>query len=238
MKPPRIEGRIDGRQLRWKLHNEQRRQQVIDAAVAVLEEVWPTAEIHVQQIADKAGINRSVLYRYFEDRTDLDVAVQQEICQQASEALVPAITLDGTPREIVHRIVSAYVTWAAEHPALVRFADQEIPGASQRPMEVTIELIAAQVEQIIQVVAEALGSQLSATDRAALEPWVFGLIGGGMAAVRRWTSRPDLDPAPEVFARLVGDTVWHQVDGLARDRGITLPETSIDQFIESLSTAD
>jgi AcrR family transcriptional regulator len=234
MKPPRI----DGRQLRWQRHNEQRRQQVIDAAILVLEDVWPKAEIHVQQIADKAGINRSVLYRYFEDRTDLDVAVQQEICLRVSESLVPAITLDGTPREIVHRIVSAYVTWAAEHAALVRFAEQDIPGADHRPMEVTIELIAAQVEQIIEAVAAALGAELSPADRAALEPWVFGLIGGGMTAVRRWTGRPELEPAPDVFARLVAGTVWFQIDGLATERGITIPDVPIDEFIDALTTAD
>lgn len=231
-------GRPDGRQLRWQRHNQQRRQQVIDAAIAVLEEVWPDSEIHVQQIADKAGINRSVLYRYFEDRTDLDIAVQQEICQRASEALVPAIGLDGTAREIVHRIVAAYVGWAADHAALVRFAEQDIPGASLRPITLSIELIAAQIEQIIEAVVEVLGGGLSATDRAALEPWVFGLIGGVMAAVRRWTDRPALEPEPDVVATLLAGTVWFQVEGLAVERGIAIPTVPIDEFIDSLTAAD
>lgn len=227
---------VDGRQLRWQRHNEERRQRVIDAAIAVLEERWPAAEIRAQHIAEKAGINRSVLYRYFRDRTDLDMAVQQEICRRASDVLVPAVALHGTIREIVQRVVGAYVGWAAEHPGLVRFAEQEIAGASHRPIEGTIELFAAQVEQLIVGVVEVIGGELSESDRAALEPWAFALIGGGMSAVRRWSTRPTIAPAPEEFARLLSDTVWFQIAGLAGERGIPLPEIPVDEFIESVTT--
>lgn len=228
--------RPDGRQLRWQQHNESRRQQVIDAAIVVLEAKWPASEIAVQQIAEQAGINRSVLYRYFDDRADLDLAVQREICRQLSAAVVPAITLHGTIREIVQRIVGAYVGWAAAHPALTRFVEQEIPGASERPVEATIELFAAQIEHIIVGVVAGLGGELSESDRAALEPWVYALIGGGISAVRRWSSRPTFAPPPDQFAQLVSDTIWFQIAGLAGEREIPLPDGPIDAFVESLAT--
>lgn len=225
--------RVDGRQLRWQRHNDQRRQQVIDAAVLVLEEQWPTTEVRVQQIADKAAINRSVLYRYFNDRTDLDVAVQQEICRRIRDALVPAITLDGTARETVHRIVGAYVGWTTDHAALVRFAEQSIPGASHRPFDAMIELIAAQVEELIEGLLDALGGTPSSEARASLEPWIFGLIGGVMASVRRWTDRPVLRPEPTRFTDVIAQSVWHQCEGLATANGITIPELPLERLTGS-----
>jgi hypothetical protein len=42
----------DGRHARWDRHKEERRQQIIDATTAAVEEAGPGAEIHVQQIAD------------------------------------------------------------------------------------------------------------------------------------------------------------------------------------------
>lgn len=219
--------RIDGRQLRWQRHNDQRRTQVIDAALLVLEEVWPTAEVRVQQIADKAGINRSVLYRYFKDRTDLDVAVQQEICRRISDVLLPGLDHGGTPRAIVHRTVGAYVNWTVEHAALVRFAEQSIPGASHRPVDSMIELIAAHVEQLGEHLIDALDGTISAELRASLEPWIFGLIGGVMAAVRRWTDRPVLAPEPATFADVIAQSVWLQCEGLAGTHGITIPELPV-----------
>src|SRR5690606_33270877 len=121
-------------------------------------------------------------------------------------------------------IVGAYVGWAASHPALIRFAEQEIAAATERPVETTMELFAAQLEDIIVGVVTGLGGELSEGDRSAVEPWVFALIGGGVSAVRRWSSRPTFAPPPAQFAKLVSDTIWFQIDGLAGERGIVLPD--------------
>ena len=71
--------RPDGRQARWDRHNQERRQRILDAAIAVVESGEPGAEVHVQQIAEQAGLSRTVVYRHFADRSDLDRAVQTAI---------------------------------------------------------------------------------------------------------------------------------------------------------------
>src|ERR1041384_8250665 len=98
-------GRPDGRQLRWDKHNQARRQTILDAAVAVLEETEPGEDIHVQQIAQRAGLSRTVVYRHFTDRADLDQAVQTDILEMLAGDLLPEVTLDGTIEEIIQRIV-------------------------------------------------------------------------------------------------------------------------------------
>jgi AcrR family transcriptional regulator len=281
----------DGRRLRWQRHKEERRRAVIDAAIAVLEQRAPGAEIHVHEIAAHAGMNRSVVYRHFDDRTDLDLAVQQEICDRAGEVMLRALTLEGTPRELIRRIVAAYIRWAVAHPALVRFAEQDLPGAPRKPLDDALELVAQQIEGIIAHLVEALGAELAASDRDALEPWVFGLIGGCFEAVRRWTARdegvartgsavasavpvrasqggggsrggatatddnaarhvlerraagdsrpgdPFLSPDVEAFVDLMTAAMWYQIDGLATERGIRVPDLPVDELIASLEPA-
>ncbi len=85
---------LDGRRRRWQEHNQVRRQVIIDAAIAVLERQPPGDEFQVQAVADEASMSRTVIYRHFEDRADLDRAVQRQICEQVGAVLLPALSYD------------------------------------------------------------------------------------------------------------------------------------------------
>ena len=222
----------DGRKRRWQQHNADRRQAVIDAAITVLaRDLEPGAELSVQQIADEASVHRTVLYRYFEDRTDLDVAIQQEICNRAGELLLAAVTLEGTPRDIVHRIITAYVSWAVDNLALMRFAERDIPGAATKPLDDAIGRIAEQIELVIGGFLALLDAEVGDDDRDALTPYVFLLVGGVMAAVRSWSSRAELRPAAPDFTRLLADVTWLQIEGLAASRNIEVPDRPVEQLL-------
>ncbi|GAA3528939.1 TetR/AcrR family transcriptional regulator [Nocardioides daeguensis] len=222
----------DGRKRRWQQHNADRRQAVIEAALTVLErDLAPGAELSVQQIAEEASVHRTVLYRYFEDRTDLDVAIQQEICNRAGELLLAAVTLEGTPREIVHRIIAAYVGWGAEHVAWMRFAERDIAGATSKPLDDAIGQIAEQIELVIGGVLALLDAPVDDDDRNALTPYVFLLVGGVIAAVRSWSSREELLPPAPQFIRLLADVTWLQIEGLAASRRIEVPDLPVEQLL-------
>ncbi len=222
--------RPDGRQLRWDKHNQARRQTILDAAIAVLEAAEPGEDIHVQQIAQRAGLSRTVVYRHFSDRADLDQGVQTAILEMLAGELLPEVTLAGTIDEIIRRIVGTYVLWTVAHPSLHRFAEHDVPGAAgSSALEVAVVQIATQVEEIISVGAEQLGAPLSDDDAAALDPLVFGLVGAVFGATRRWLGRAERRPEPEMFVRLVSESVWHIIDGHARRLGIELdPDVSVE----------
>lgn len=227
----------DGRKRRWQEHNAARRQAIIDAAITVLaRDIAPGDELNVQQIADEASVHRTVLYRYFEDRTDLDLSIQREVCTLATEPLLAAVTLEGTPREIVHRIVGAYVDWAVTNMALMRFAEREVAGAPSKPLDDAITQFAAMVEEVIGAFIEILGVEMSDDDRDSLTPWVFLLVGGGMAAVRNWTSRAVLRPAVPEFTALLAEVTWLQVEGLAKTRSIELPDLPVEELLNLKDT--
>src|SRR4051794_14847241 len=114
---PRVPG-IDGRSLRWENHNAERREHVLATAVELLEEQPPGADIHVQQIAERAGLARTVVYRLFKSRADLQRAVQLRVVGEIRGVLEANLQLNGSTDEIIRSIVGSYVDWVAEHPQL------------------------------------------------------------------------------------------------------------------------
>ncbi|GAA1475688.1 TetR/AcrR family transcriptional regulator [Nocardioides aestuarii] len=220
----------DGRRRRWDQHKAERRRAVLAAALEVIEEVAPGEDVHVQQIADRAGLSRTVLYRHFADRADLDRAIQAEIVDRVWGEIVPVLSLDGTPVEVVRRIVATYVEWAAAHPALHRFAEADVPGEGPSALARMVEQAAAQIEGLITLGAELLEVPLDDDLRSALDPLVFGLVGAGMASVRRWTAQPDR-VATDVFVDLLTQAVWLQIAGMAAARGVVIDP---DRLVQDL----
>ena len=214
----------DGRQARWDAHKEERRQHIIDAAIAVVEESEPGAEVHVQQIAARAGLSRTVIYRHFADRADLDRAVQVAILDQVWELLLPQVSLDGTVPEIIERVVGSYVGWAVSHPALHRLADHDTSGAG-RPLEEGLERIASQVGAIVGMALTAFGAELSDEEAAAIDPFVHGIVGSVFGSVRRWISKPDPRLSAQKLTELVSRSVWFVIDGQARTLGVEIDPT-------------
>ncbi len=221
----------DGRQERWRQHNQDRRERIIAAALEVIEEEPPGADVRVQQIAERAGLSRSVLYRHFEDRADLDRAVQEAIVNDIASRLIPAMNLQGTAPEIIERIVGTYVSWAAAHPALHRVADHETDDLTG-PLERGLERIASQVSTVIATAILALGAEPSDEEAAALDPLVYGLVGAVFGSVRRWLHRPERVLTEERLASTVSRSVWFVIAGHARDLGIEIDADSrLDELI-------
>ena len=221
--------RPDGRQLRWDKHNQERRQVILDAAIAVVEAGEPGADYHVQQIAERAGLNRSVVYRHFTDRADLDHAILAEIVEGVMDRLLPALTLDGTVREIIHRIVFSYVDWAAEHPALHRLVDRAPIGGA---LEQGLDRVAAVIVEVLETAIEMLGMDLDDDDAASIDPLAYALVGAAFSAVRRWVAREPRRPAAAELALVLSDSVWLILDGHARRLGVTIdPDLPIEELL-------
>lgn len=202
----------DGRQARWDKHNEERRLKILDAALAVIGEGEPGAEFHVQQIAARAGLNRTVVYRHFDDRADLDRAIRAHILDDLTDGLIPEVTLDGTVNQIIRRIIASYVDWVVDHPAAHAFAAVELSG----PLEQGTDRIANAVNDILVLAIDLLGAELDDDERALVDPLAHGLVGAVFGAVRRWVSREPRAPEAKVLVDLLSQSVWNLLDGHAR----------------------
>lgn len=224
--------KVDGRRSRWEQHKVERRAHIVSAAVALIEENDPGEDIPVQMIAERAGVARPVLYRHFEDRADLERAVQGRVVELLRAEIGPMLAPDGTIEDIVLRIVRAYVRWAAQHPALHQVMEQSSPGVDgPSAVQVAISEIAEQVQELIKLAVDVLGVQLGEGETTALDPLVFGLVGQAFATTRRWATREILEPSPDVLARLLARSVWHQIDGHARALGVVLdPSLTLEEL--------
>jgi AcrR family transcriptional regulator len=230
--------RVDGRRARWDRHKTERRVHILDAAVEVIEENG-AAGFQVQQIAERAGLARTVIYRHFADRAELERSIQERIVDRLREQVQPTVSTTGTIGEIIVRIVDSYVRWAADHPALHRMVEQT-PAAAQGPtaLELAITSIAEQVQGLITLAVDVLGVELGEGEAAALDPLVFGIVGQAFATTRRWAARSTVEPRPDVLARLLARSVWHQIDGHARALGVVLdPDMTLDELART-RTAD
>ncbi len=208
----------DGRQARWTKHNSERRAQILDAALAVIGEGAPGEEFHVQQIAARAGLNRTVVYRHFDDRADLDRAIRAHILDDLTSGLIPEVSLDGTVDQIIRRIISSYVDWVVKHPAAHSFASQELHGA----LEQGTDRIAVAVTEILELAIALLGADLDDDERALVDPLAHGLVGAVFGAVRRWLAREPRAPEAPVLVDLLAQSVWNLLDGHARRLGLVI----------------
>lgn len=228
-------GSADGRQVRWDEHKRLRRRAIVDAAVACVEEVGPGVEVPLATIADRAGLNRSVVYRHFADREEIDKAVQRRAIRELSDALLPEFTLEASPRQIIHATAGIYVAWAAAHPSLHELI-QHSPAPPEPPLKDEAVANLASVISLMMVQGfDAWGLQLSDDDSAALDPLIFGLVGGVVEAVRRWLTRPVREPDASAFTDLVAEAAWLQIAGHARVRGVELdPDVPISDLVAAM----
>ena len=208
----------DGRQVRWDKHNQARRQHILDAAIAVLEDAEPGGEVHVQQIADRAGLSRTVVYRHFADRADLDA---RRPGRSRSSCCGPSWSrrCRSTARPSRSSAGSSAPTSAGRPrtPRCTSSPQDDPPGqrSTQGPgqMERAIGHIAGQVEDLITSASRCSTSSSTSTSAEALDPLVFGLVGAVFTSVAAGCRARTARPSAEQFVDLVD-----RVD-LAPDRG-------------------
>ncbi|MEV0245190.1 TetR/AcrR family transcriptional regulator [Nocardia sp. NPDC050712] len=210
--------RNEGSGGRWGEHNAERRRAVMDALVELIEESEPGTEISLQDIADRAGLKRSVIYRHFADRKDLDAQTREYLVESYIGTLMPTLDPEDSVRETVYRAVHTYVTLVAAHPRLHRWVEQG-PG-SHDPSGVIVvagtkEAVAQRISALFTPAAALFGQADPAIDVAA-----FAVVSTVDGAVTRWLrTRPGGWDAAQV-SRALTDSLVMVLEGHARNRGI------------------
>jgi AcrR family transcriptional regulator len=202
-------GTADGRNARWDEHREARRAELVEAAVAAIDEHGPTASI--AEIAESAEVSKPVLYRYFEDKDDLYRAVGAWGANQVVERLLPILFADLPLRERVEQACDTYLELIALHPH-VFFLLVEHP-TSQDPLADGTEMIAALLARVMGDALRELG-----LDAGGAEPWAHGLVGLGLSTGEWWLRRQTMTRA--AVGRYLSQFVWAGFEGIAREHGV------------------
>lgn len=113
-----------------------RRDEILTAAIPLFAR-YGFASVTNGQIAERAGLTPSALYRHYPAKVDILVAA----CLRAADLLSAAVTANlrdtAGPRQALAALAATYVAYSFEHTALTSVADGEIaglPGDLRRPL--------------------------------------------------------------------------------------------------------
>ncbi|MBM4486544.1 TetR family transcriptional regulator [Rhodococcus hoagii] len=217
----------DGRATRWDDHKMQRRERILEAALEAVE--GGGTDIGVQQIAERAQVPRSVVYRIFADRGDLDEQIRLRIIEVMMTELGPVLTPHGTVREAIELAVETYLRWIIAHPRLHAFLGKGAPSrktVGSRAVTGTKTAIGVQLGALLAGILDRRG-----VTSTLAEPMAFALVGLVDATVNRWLSQPE-NPVPSAdLARFLETSIWSVLDANLRALGVELePSTTISEL--------
>ncbi|MFJ1458002.1 TetR/AcrR family transcriptional regulator [Nocardia wallacei] len=228
-----------GRRERWQPHNAARRERIVEAAIALLEEHPAGADIPAQQIAARAGLAKSVLYRQFSGREELDRRVRTTIAERFTDALDAALDIGaGSIAEILARAVGVVVDWIGDHPRQHEFlrTGPAADGPEDRDaLSGLMITITGRANGLVSGLAGAVG----VADPPVIDTMTFAIVAMVEATVTRWAHEPD--PALDRAALIaeVASYAWSILDGVARTHHLTLdPDQPLLQLIEALAAPD
>jgi AcrR family transcriptional regulator len=179
---PRRDETRDRRDSRWDEHRRARREQLVDAAVAAVGKHG--AGVGMEEIAAEAGTSKTVVYRHFTDRSDLHVAVCNQVAGQLLPKLREAMASSTEPRQMVAAAIETYLAFLEADPELYRFvvhgADRPV---DRDPIGTLSDLVGDQAAQLMTIALRQAGR-----DTAAAPAWGHGVVGMVRAAADWWLS--------------------------------------------------
>ena len=223
-----------GQSGRWEEHNSARQLLILRAAVELIERNEVGADIPVQQIARHAGLAKSVVYRQFSGREDLDRRIRSHIVAEFVATLDITLNIaDGSLNEILRRTVTAVADWAIDHPALHEFL-----RAGPTAEDDAVDAISSLKTDIATKAMSIIGS-IAALLRVDVEPFMslpLAVVTMVEGTLTHWVR----DPAPERDrAEIVSDLAtyaWFVIDGAARSVNLAVdPDAQLVDAIAALS---
>ncbi|MFF0428803.1 TetR/AcrR family transcriptional regulator [Streptomyces sp. NPDC004520] len=214
-------GRPDGRDTRWTGHRAERRDQVLTAALTVIGREGTA--VSVAAIGAEAGMPRSVVYRIFRSREDLDEQIRARITDDLMAALSPALVPKGTIREAIEHAAGTYAGWVALHPELHRFLGTGSPAVAG-----TRTAVALHLARLLDTYADRFldGERGPAGFDVNL---AFGMVGLVDGVVNQWAAHPESGSSLDDLTRFLSDALWGVLASATTRLGIKLdPDQPID----------
>lgn len=223
---------VDGRAQRWENHKLKRRQLILQSAMALLSSEGRGAG--VREIAEHAGVPRSVVYRIFRDREDLDEQLRAVIVDDLMAALAPSLAPHGTIENAIRDAVGSYVGWIEANPNLHHFlstGSATKPTIGSRVVASTRVAIGRQLAEIACDVLTAVGA-----DPRYGESTAFALTGMVDATVNRWLAQPDPELSVAELSEFLQQAAWQLICAAGTQNGVVLtPETRLDDLVRDSS---
>jgi len=205
----------DARRDRWRKHRIARRKEFVEAALRALDKHGP--DLGMEDVAAEAGVTKPVLYRHFDDKADLYVALGQRGTEILFERLIPAINAELAPVPRIRMALDAFFTVIEEHPNLYRLLAH---GRPEKP--VSSDVVAEDKELIATALTALLGDYMRMfnMDSGAAEPWAHGIVGMVQNTGEWWLDRRSM--SRDAVVEYLTQIIWAAIDGLTRQNGVVI----------------
>ncbi|MFC7407179.1 TetR/AcrR family transcriptional regulator [Georgenia alba] len=178
----------DGRATRWADHRAARRTELVRAARRAVHDRGP--DVSMEDIAAHIGTSKPILYRYFTDKSGLQVAVGHAVLARMQGALEEAAAGAGGPRERISAMVRVYLEMVDASPHVYAFVSRpeanagELRGFVSQVADLVVDaLLPALTGQDDEVPAR---EDLDAETLTAARLWAAGVVGLVRGAVDLW----------------------------------------------------
>jgi AcrR family transcriptional regulator len=179
---------------RSRLDPKARRAQLVDTAFGLLEQRG-VGTMSIEDVADAAGVSRSLVYAYFGDRDGLVAEVYLRVLEQLDEALRPRRTVDLYRDQVaIAEVIEGCMVFADEHPAAWRLLVTD----SVRRHPTVEEARARRVDALTRTKSDGVCHPL-------VGDAILGLLEVG---VLHWVERSRDDLTPRQAARLLAAILW------------------------------
>ena len=197
---------IDPLGAKQRLPRDERRAQLLTAAL----EVFTAAGYHaaaMDEIADRAGVSKPVLYQHFPSKLDLYLAVLDLHVDSLVYTIQRAIASTHDNADRVRATVDAYFNFIEEEGEAYRLlfeSDMNVePAVRERLSRMTYDCAAA--------VSAVIAADTGIPEEAAMLLGV-GLIGTAQFTARYWLERDGRVPR-KAAADLVANLQWRGISG-------------------------
>lgn len=177
--------RVDGRDARWEAHRSSRRTALVKAARRAVHHRGP--DLSMDEIATEMGTSKSIIYRYFTDKSGLQAAVGGAVIDDLRVAIAEATRDVTRPREQIAAMIDVYLGFVETSAHVYAFVTQSeataTAGAVRGFIAETEDIVA---QSLLLVLGPPDVTDDSAQALAAL--WAAGVVGLARAGVERWVA--------------------------------------------------
>jgi AcrR family transcriptional regulator len=193
-----------------RLPRSARRKQLLAAA----QEVFVANGYHaaaMDDIAERAGVSKPVLYQHFPGKLELYLALLDTQAERLGAAVHDALAATEDNRQRVHGVLTAYF----------RFVDGDDDGAYRLIFETDLgndPAVRERVEAVAQRTMEALADTVAADtglDRARAELLSTALTGAAQVAARWWLAS-DRPITQDEAVQLLESLLWRGISHFPR----------------------